>query len=111
MLWFVCRLREVHKVAGLNVDESDAAAAAAAAAGKAKAKAKGGSSSGMPDAQLLAELMADDFDPEEYDRRMAAAFDDAYYDVSGPAGDLSVSWGALGMQRHVDWQPRACCMV
>jgi hypothetical protein len=78
---FAYRLREVHKVAGLNVDESDAPAAAAAAGGK--AKAKGGSSSGMPDKQLLAELMADDFDPEEYDRRMAAAFDDAYYDVSG----------------------------
>lgn len=32
-------------------------------------------------AGLLDELLDGEFDPEEYDRRMAAAFDDAYYEV------------------------------
>lgn len=32
-------------------------------------------------ANLLDELLEGDFDPEAYDKRMAAAFDDDYYEV------------------------------
>jgi hypothetical protein len=51
-----------------NGDDADDAAAGAAAAG-------GGLAS------LLDELLEGDFDPEAYDRRMAAAFGDEYYEV------------------------------
>lgn len=42
----------------------------------AKDRATGGLTS------LLDELLEGDFDPEAYDKRMAAAFDDDYYQVS-----------------------------
>ncbi len=35
-----------------------------------------------PKADLLDELLEGEFDPEEYDRRMAAAFGEEYYAVS-----------------------------
>ena len=35
-----------------------------------------------PDEEALNALIEGDFDPEEYDRRMAAAFGDDYYGVS-----------------------------
>ncbi len=34
-----------------------------------------------PGADVLNELLEGDFDPEEYDRRMAAAFGEDYYGV------------------------------
>lgn len=34
-----------------------------------------------PQQELLDRLVAGDFDPEEYDKQMAAAFGDDYYDV------------------------------
>mgnify|MGYP001024574357 CR=1 FL=1 len=34
-----------------------------------------------PNQELLDRLMAGDFDPEEYDKHMAAAFGDDYYEV------------------------------
>ncbi len=38
-----------------------------------------------PQQELLDRLVAGDFDPEEYDKQMAAAFGDDYYDaVGGP---------------------------
>ena len=49
-------------------------------------KAGGKGVSGKLDQDLMAELLADDFDPEEYDRRMAAAFDEEYYGVSWGGG-------------------------
>jgi protein KRI1 len=55
---------------GMDVDDEDAAAAAVLS-----------KSGGL--ANLLDELLEGDFDPEEYDRRMAEAFDDEYYEVRG----------------------------
>jgi hypothetical protein len=53
---------------GMDVDDEDAAAAAVLS-----------KSGGL--ANLLDELLEGDFDPEAYDKRMAAAFDDDYYQV------------------------------
>jgi protein KRI1 len=41
---------------------------------------------GMPPSQLLDKLLEGEFDPDEYDRQMAAMFDDSYYEVGGRAG-------------------------
>ena len=55
------------KKAGHGMDEDDTAALA--------------KSGGL--ANLLDELLEGDFDPDAYDKRMAAAFDDSYYEVGG----------------------------
>lgn len=39
-----------------------------------------------PKQSLLDKLMTGDFDPEEYDKQMEAAFGDDYYEVSHPWG-------------------------
>lgn len=52
---YTCRLSKVQRVAG----------------------------SGAPQQVLLDGLVSGDFDPEEYDRQMAAAFGDKYYEVGG----------------------------
>ncbi|WIA17436.1 hypothetical protein OEZ85_014286 [Tetradesmus obliquus] len=80
-------LARIEKEAGIQ----PAAKPAAAAAGKA-AKGSGSSSSsgkgGAKFAGLLDELLEGDFDPEEYDRRMAEAFDDDYYEGEEDAHEL-----------------------
>jgi hypothetical protein len=57
------------KKAGHGMGEDDAAALA--------------KSGGL--ANLLDELLEGDFDPDAYDKRMAAAFDDSYYEVGAAA--------------------------
>lgn len=41
-----------------------------------------------PDANLVDALLEGDFDPDEYDRRMAAAFGEDYYDKDEEGGDV-----------------------
>lgn len=49
-----------------------------------------------PPAELLQALADDEFDPDEYDRQMAAAYGEDFYEVRrGPAGR---GWGR--MTRH-----------
>jgi protein KRI1 len=53
---------------------------------KAAASAGGGDGGGVD--AVLADLLEGEFDPEEYDRRMAAAFSDSYYQGSDDADEL-----------------------
>jgi hypothetical protein len=59
-------------------------------------------------ANLLDELLEGDFDPEAYDKRMAAAFDDAYYEVCVAAARLQKLLSAV--QWSSEWRgwARAC---
>ncbi|KAF6256564.1 KRI1-like family C-terminal-domain-containing protein [Scenedesmus sp. NREL 46B-D3] len=68
-------LARIEKEAGIQPT-----AKATAAAGKAAKGSSGSGKGGAKFAGLLDELLDGDFDPEEYDRRMAEAFDDEYYE-------------------------------
>ena len=69
MLVHVSRFSRIQKEAGIK---SPAAADEPTTAAAAVAPGVGG---------LLDELLEGEFDPEEYDRRMAEAFNDQYYQV------------------------------
>lgn len=46
-------------------------------------------------ANILDELLEGDFDPDAYDKRMAAAFDDDYYEVSGGHANVGVGLACI----------------
>jgi hypothetical protein len=75
------RLARIEKEAGIQPASKPAAAASKGAKGS--SSSSGGGKGGAKFAGLLDELLDGDFDPEEYDRRMAEAFDDEYYEVRG----------------------------
>jgi hypothetical protein len=76
----LARLARIEKEAGIQPAAKPAAAAASKGA---KGDGSGNGKGGAKFAGLLDELLEGDFDPEEYDRRMAEAFDDEYYEVRG----------------------------
>jgi len=70
------RFARIQKEAGIKATGQSDAAEAGAKEDAAAALSKSG---GL--ANLLDELLEGDFDPDAYDKRMAAAFDDDYYEV------------------------------
>jgi hypothetical protein len=77
------RLARIEKEAGIQPASKPAAAASKGAKGSSSSSSSSGGKGGAKFAGLLDELLDGDFDPEEYDRRMAEAFDDEYYEVRG----------------------------
>lgn len=93
------RFSRIQEEAGIKAKRQKGAKSdpdAAAVAAEAAAKSGGGL------ANLLDELLEGDFDPDAYDKRMAAAFDDEYYEVC-----VCVCESRLG-QRHV---PLMCSVL
>ena len=64
-----------HRLARVQAEAGIKSAALAEEGAAGAASGSGGIST------LLDELLEGEFDPEEYDRRMAAAFDETYYEV------------------------------
>jgi hypothetical protein len=77
------RLARIEKEAGIKPAAEPAAAATTAGKPAKGSSSSGSGKGGAKFAGLLDELLEGDFDPEEYDRRMAEAFDDEYYEVRG----------------------------
>ena len=70
---------------------------AAAAALGATARAAAARSNRLPSVPTVPRQVTGDFDPEEYDRQMAAAFGSEYYDAVRPgccSGTLAGCWRA-----------------
>lgn len=92
---FPCRFSRIQEEAGIkskraqadaDLDEEDAAAALSKSGGL---------------ANLLDELLEGDFDPDAYDKRMAAAFDDEYYEVRKKRGFVLACAGVASLRLTV----------
>lgn len=98
VLLLLDRLARIQEEAGIRAPTG----AAAASSGK---PGKGPGSIKL--AGLLDELLEGEFDPEEYDRRMAQAFDDEYYEVC--TFPIAESRAEECVWRQTHWARVCCC--